>query len=185
MPRQARIRLTHELAALRRWPSVEVPDDFIDIAENRTGYRARRARIHHIEEVLAQVSVDDELTDDAIAGPDMVVTVRYDDSGSTETFILGGHGAGDVDNKIYPLHSPIGRAIAGARPGQQRTLCLPDGPPIAVTLLSAQPAASTGATRYRGQGDTWRRSRGHIAAKPARARNHVASTRSLLGVEVS
>ena len=75
--------------------------------------------------------------------------------------------------------------IAGARPGQQRTLCLPDGPPIAVTLLSAQPAASTGATRYRGQGDTWRRSRGHIAAKPARARNHVASTRSLLGVEVS
>jgi transcription elongation factor GreA len=184
MTRQARIRLTYELAALRRWPSVEVPDDFIDTAENRGGYRARRARIRHIEEVLAQVSVDDELSDDGIAGPDMVLTVRYDDSGSTETFILGGHGAGDEDNKIYPPRSPIGRAIAGARPGEQRTLRLPDGPPIAVTLLSAQPAACTGATRYRGRGDSRRRSPVDIAAKPAHASNH-ASTRSLLAVAVA
>jgi transcription elongation factor GreA len=185
LPRQALIRLTTELADLRRWPSVEVPDDFIDTAENHTGYRARRARIRHIEEVLAQADVDDELSDDGIAGPDMVLTVRYDDSGSTETFILGGYGAGDVDNKIYPLRSPIGRAIAGARPGEHRTLCLPDCPPIAVTLLSAQPATSTGATRYRGRGDSRRRSPADIASKPAHARNHAASTRSLLAVEVA
>jgi transcription elongation GreA/GreB family factor len=152
MPRQALIRLADELADLRRWPSVEVPDDFIDTAENRTGYRARRARIRHLEEVLAQADVDDELSDDGIAGPETVLTVRYDDSGSTETFILGGYGAGDVDNKIYPLRSPIGRAIAGARPGEHRTLCLPDGPPIAVTSLSAQPATSTVATRCRRRG---------------------------------
>jgi transcription elongation GreA/GreB family factor len=185
MTRQARIRLTKELAALRRWPSVEVPDDYIDIAENRSGYRARRARIRHIEEVLAQVSVDDELSDDGIAGPDMVVTVRYEDSGSTETFILGGFGAGDVDNKIYPLRSPIGHAIAGAHPGEHRTVCLPEGPPIAVTLLSAQPAAATRAARCRGRGDSRRGSRVDSASGPAPARNHAASTRSLLTVEVA
>jgi hypothetical protein len=53
-----------------------------------------------------------------------------------------------------------------------------------VTLLRAEPAASTGATTDRGAGDSWRRSRGDIAAKPAHASNH-ASTRSLLAVEVA
>ncbi|WP_156752439.1 hypothetical protein [Mycobacterium sp. ACS1612] len=82
MTRETRIRLTNELATLRRWPSVEVPDDYIDIAESRSGYRARRARIRHIEEVLAQASVDDGLADNGIAGAGMVLTIRYDDSGT-------------------------------------------------------------------------------------------------------
>lgn len=186
MTRQARIRLTNELAALRRWPSVEVPDDYIDIADSRSGCRARGARIRHIEEVLAEVSVDDELSDDGIAGPDMVLTVCYDDSGSTETFIFGGYGADHVDNKIYPLRSPIGRAIAGACPGEHRTLRLPDGPPIAVTLLNAQRTASTDATRYARQGgDSRRISHVDSVSKPAQTSDHAASTSPLLTAEVA
>lgn len=80
------------------------------------------------------------VSDTDVARPGMVLTVRYADTGSTETFILGGYGAGDADNRIYPLRSPLGRAIAGARPGEHRTLRLPDGSPIALTLLSVRPA---------------------------------------------
>ncbi|WP_082949167.1 GreA/GreB family elongation factor [Mycolicibacterium celeriflavum] len=153
MTRQAHTRLNNELAGLRSQPSIEVHDDFMDAAENRIGYRARRARIRQIEDLLAEVSVDAELPDDGIAEPGMICTVRYD-TGASETFLLGGHGAGDDDNKIYPLRSPLGRAVAGARPGEHRTSPLPGGATIAVTLLNAQPTATPASARGRSQSDS-------------------------------
>src|SRR4029079_3689633 len=115
-----------ELAALRGRPGLEVPDDCMDTNEDRDDYRARRSRIGVIEKLLADAIADDNCTDDVTAAPGTVVTVHYD-SDAIETFILGGHGAGDEDNKVYPLRSPVGRAVAGARPGQHRTFtCLED-----------------------------------------------------------
>ncbi|OBJ84328.1 GreA/GreB family elongation factor [Mycobacterium asiaticum] len=70
-----------------------------------------------------------------VAEPGTVLTVRYDRSGRTETFMLGGYGACDTDRKLYPLRSPIGRAIVGARPGDQRQVVLSGSEPIPVTLI--------------------------------------------------
>jgi transcription elongation GreA/GreB family factor len=149
MTRQAYSRLNAELAALRDRPSLEVPDDYMDTDEVRDDYRARRSRIGVIEKLLADAIVDDKSADDVMAAPGAVVTVRHDDTGDTETFVLGGHGAGDYDNTIYPLRSPIGRVVAGARPGQHRTTALPGGRRIAVTLLRVEPAAQSAMAKHR------------------------------------
>lgn len=141
MTRQARIRLKKELVTLRGRPGIEVPDDYMDTGENRDDYRARRSRIGAIESLLTDAIVVDDSADDRIAAPDMAITVYYDDSGHIDTFVLGGYGAGDHDNKIYPLRSPIGRAVAGARPGEHRTCTLPGTAPIAVTVLKVEPAS--------------------------------------------
>jgi transcription elongation factor GreA len=37
------------------------------------------------------------------------------------------------------MQSPLGRAIAGARPGEQRTYSIPSGANLPVTLLKAVP----------------------------------------------
>lgn len=40
---------------------------------------------------------------------------------------------------VYSIQSPLGAAIAGARPGQRRSYRLSNGPALAVTLLDAVP----------------------------------------------
>ena len=69
----------------------------------------------------------------------MVVTIRYDDTGDTDTFLLGVQGAEYADMAAYPVESPLGTAIAGARAGERRTYRMADGSALAVTLLKAIP----------------------------------------------
>ena len=69
----------------------------------------------------------------------MVVTLRYDATGDTDTFLLGVHGAEYADMIVYSVESPLGSAIAGARPGERRTYRLADGSALAVTVLKAVP----------------------------------------------
>ena len=69
----------------------------------------------------------------------MVLTVRYDDTGETEMFLLGVRGAEDAGIDVYTLQSPLGHAIAGARHGEQRTYSVPSGTDLPVTLLKAVP----------------------------------------------
>jgi transcription elongation factor GreA len=69
----------------------------------------------------------------------MVLTVRYDDTGEIETFLLGVRGVEDADIDVYSMQSPLGRAIVGARPGEQRTYSIPSGVNLPVTLLKAVP----------------------------------------------
>ena len=63
----------------------------------------------------------------------------YDDTGEIETFLLGLRGAEDADIDVYSMQSPLGSAIAGARPGEQRTYSIPSGANLPVTLLKAVP----------------------------------------------
>lgn len=141
MSRQHYIRLHNELAALRSQRSIEVPDDLMDYDANLIGpYSARRRRIHEIEELLTNAVVDADAVGDGIAEPGMVLTIRYNDTGETETFLLGRRGApDDAAIKVYSMASPLGRAIAGARPGEQRIYSTPDGTYLLVTLLKAVP----------------------------------------------
>jgi transcription elongation factor GreA len=140
MTRQAHTRLQTELAALRSRPSIEVPDDLMDYDDNLVAkYAARQARIRQIQDLLTNAVVGEDPPDDGIAEPGMVLTVRYDDTGEIETFLLGVRGAEDADIDVYSMQSPLGRAIAGARPGEQRTYSIPSGANLPVTLLKAVP----------------------------------------------
>ncbi|OBK44473.1 GreA/GreB family elongation factor [Mycobacterium sp. 1081908.1] len=121
-------RLLGELTALRSRRSIEVPDDFMDYDANRIArYSARRARIREIEDLLARAIVA-ENTAANTAEPGTIVTIRYEDTGETETFRLGRYGAKDAGIRVYSTLSPLGRAIAGARPGERRVTRFPTAP---------------------------------------------------------
>ena len=101
--------------------------------------RAWQIRIQEIHELLINAVVGEDPPDDGIAEPGMVLTIRYDDTGDTEIFLLGVRGAEYGDMEVYSNQSPLGAAIAGARPGQRRTYTLPSGATLSVTLLKAVP----------------------------------------------
>ena len=141
MTRQDYTRLHNELAALRLRRSIEVPDDFMDYDANLvTGYPARRARIREIQDLLTNAVVGEEAVGGRIAEPGMVLTIRYDATGETETFLLGRRFGEGADVTVYSTLSPLGHAIAGARPGEQRIYSIPNETrPLLVTLLEAVP----------------------------------------------
>ncbi|MGY4650707.1 transcription elongation GreA/GreB family factor [Mycobacterium sp. URHB0021] len=152
MTRRAYIRLQAELAGLRSQPAIEVPDDFMDYDNNVVAaYRARQARIGQIHDLLANAIVGEDPPDDGVAEPGMVLTVRYDDTGDTETFLLGVRGAEDADIEVYSAQSPLGSAIVGARPGEQRTYSIPSKDTVPVTLLDAVPHGLCAHRRFRPQ----------------------------------
>ncbi|OBI28120.1 GreA/GreB family elongation factor [Mycobacterium sp. E2238] len=143
-------RLQDELVALRSQRGVEVPDDTMDYGGTR-GARpaARRQRIREIEDLLAAAAVRGNPAGERIAGPGMVVTIRYDASGETETLLLGRRGAEDADVTVYSMASPLGRCIAGARPGEQRIYAIPHDKGQLVTLLKATPYRDASRSRTR------------------------------------
>jgi transcription elongation GreA/GreB family factor len=111
-----------------------------DADENATAVRrAWETRIQQIHDLLINAVVGEDPPNDGIAEPGMVVTIRYDATGDTDTFLLGVRGAEYADMAVYSIESPLGAAIAGARPGERRTHRLPNGPALAVTLLKAVP----------------------------------------------
>ncbi|RAV15233.1 transcription elongation factor GreAB [Mycolicibacterium sp. GF69] len=131
-------RLQQELATLRELCATAVGDE--DSDENATAVkRARQARIQQIHEMLTNAVVGEDPPDDGIAEPGMVVTVRYDDTGEIETFLLGERSAEHGDIEVYSTGSPLGAAILGARPGEQRSFKLPSGADLSVTMLTAVP----------------------------------------------
>jgi transcription elongation factor GreA len=134
---QAYQRLQQELATLRQLcaAGAGVGND-----ENTAAIqRARRSRIQQIHDLLINAVVGEDPPDDGVAEPGMVITIRYDDTGDTETFLLGVRGAEYGDMEVYSVQSPLGAAIVGARPGQRRTYTSPGGAALTVTLLKAVP----------------------------------------------
>ena len=135
---QAHQRLLRELAALRELLATAIDNGETD--ENAAAVRrARQARIQRIHELLFDAAVGEDPPDDGIAEPGMVVTLRYDDTDDTETFLLGVRGEEYADMDVYSVQSPLGAAILGARCGQRRTYTSPVGATVAVTVLKAVP----------------------------------------------
>ena len=132
MTQQTRDRLEAELVALLAPPA---EDDSADFDEQQ----ARQARIHQIHELLTNAVVGEDPPDDGVAEPGMVCTVRYDDTGETETFLLGVREAEHDDLEVYSTQSPLGTAISGIRRGEQRSYRVPSGATVTVTLLDAVP----------------------------------------------
>jgi transcription elongation factor GreA len=136
---QAHERLHRELNTLRFLFSAGIADD--DTDENAAAVRrAWETRIQQVHDLLINAVVgEDPPNDGSIAEPGMVVTIRYDATGDVDTFLLGVHGAEYADMEVYSIESPLGAAIVGARPGQQRTYSLLSGATLTVTLLKAVP----------------------------------------------
>lgn len=135
---QAYERLHRELATLRELCAAPLADG--DSDENAMALkRAWRERVLQIHDLLINAVVDEDPPDDGIAEPGMVLTIRYDDTGDTETFLLGVRGAEYADIDVYSNQSPLGAAVEGARRGERRAYTLPSGTPLTVTLLDAVP----------------------------------------------
>jgi transcription elongation GreA/GreB family factor len=135
---QAHERLHRELDTLRFLFSAGIDEG--DSDENASAVRrAWEIRIQQIHDLLLTAVVGEDPPNDGIAEPGMVVTIRYDATGDTDTFLLGVHGAEYADMAVYSIESPLGAAIAGARPGERRVYRLTDGSALTVTLLHAVP----------------------------------------------
>ncbi|OBF60874.1 transcription elongation factor GreAB [Mycobacterium sp. 852002-53434_SCH5985345] len=135
---QAYVRLQRELATLRESRGSNAFGE--DADEGATAVQcAWRLRIQRIHDLLVNAVVGEDPPDDGVAEPGMVLTVRYDDTGDVETFLLGARGAEYGDVEVYSVNSPLGAAITGARPGEQRRYVLPSGDGLTVTLLDAVP----------------------------------------------
>ncbi|OBH08924.1 GreA/GreB family elongation factor [Mycobacterium sp. E1747] len=135
---QAYERLQQELSTLRELCAGPADSDEAD--ENAAAVqRAWRLRMQRIQDLLIHAVVGEDPPDDGIAEPGMVLTVRYDDTGDVETFLLGARGAEYGHVEVYSTDSPLGSAIAGARPDERRTYVLPSGVALSVTLLDAVP----------------------------------------------
>ncbi|KOX28789.1 elongation factor GreAB [Saccharothrix sp. NRRL B-16348] len=128
-------RLRTELAELTRTAA----SDESDQDDRATVRRQRQDRVREIQHLLANAVVGEDPPDDGVAEPGMVLTVRYDDAGDTETFLLGARAAEHGDIEVYSPDSPLGTALTGARRGDRRTYRVPDGSTIRVTLLDAVP----------------------------------------------
>jgi transcription elongation factor GreA len=125
-----------------------------DLKENG-GYHAAReeqgkqeGRILQLTKLLREAKVGEAPTTEGTAGPGMVVTVRFGpvdgtDEDDVETFLIGSREeAGTTDFDVYSSASPLGKALTGAKEGEQVSYSTPTGKTLTVTLLSAKPYRS-------------------------------------------
>jgi transcription elongation factor GreA len=117
-----------------------------DLKENG-GYHAAKdeqgkmeARIRQLNQILREAKVGTPPSADAgVAGPGMIVTVRFVDSGDEETFLIGSREEAAVtDVTVYSAQSPLGKALSGAKPGETKRYTAPNGREIALELLDAK-----------------------------------------------
>jgi len=134
----ARVEITQRIAAARAEG---------DLKENG-GYHAAKdeqgkmeARIRQLNQLLREAKVGTPPTADAgVAGPGMVVTVKYAGDDDQETFLIGSREEAAVtDMTVYSAQSPLGVALTGAKPGDSVTYTAPNGRDITVELVTVKP----------------------------------------------
>ena len=133
----ARTEITERIAAARAEG---------DLKENG-GYHAAKdeqgkmeARIRQLTQLLREAKVGSPPAAAAgVAGPGMVVTVRFSD-GDEETFLIGSREEAAVtDVTVYSGQSPLGVALTGAKPGDSVTYTAPNGREITLELVDVKP----------------------------------------------
>jgi transcription elongation factor GreA len=115
-----------------------------DLKENG-GYHAAKdeqgkleARIRQLTQLLRDAKVGDAPTSAGVAGPGMVVEVRYEGDDEPERFLIGSR-EDKADIPVYSANSPLGLALTGSEVGATVTYTLPNGGSMTVELLSAEP----------------------------------------------
>jgi transcription elongation factor GreA len=119
-----------------------------DLRENG-GYHAAReeqgkqeGRILQLQELLRSAKVGEAPVSEGIAGPGMLVEVRFDDDDDLETFLIGSREESETAGvAVYSAASPLGKALTGKQEGETAQYETPAGKTMKVTLVSAKPFA--------------------------------------------
>jgi transcription elongation factor GreA len=117
-----------------------------DLKENG-GYHAAKeeqgkleARIRQLTQLLRDAKVGEAPTEAGVAGPGMVVEVRFAGDSDTERFLIGSREDNTRDDiEVYSAQSPLGLALTGTKIGETVTYTLPNGKDMQVELISATP----------------------------------------------
>src|SRR4051794_28316373 len=117
-----------------------------DLKENG-GYHAAKeeqgkleARIRQLTVLLRDAKVGESPTTSGVAGPGMVVEVRFEGDDTPQRFLIGSREDNTHDHvEVYSAQSPLGLALTGAKIGDTVTYTLPNSKVMKVELLSAQP----------------------------------------------
>jgi transcription elongation factor GreA len=117
-----------------------------DLRENG-GYQAAReeqgrqeGRIAQLQALLREAKVGEAPVSNGVAGPGMLVTVRFDGDDEDETFLIGSREETETAGvTVYSAASPLGQALTGAGEGATVEYETPTGKSIKVTLVSAKP----------------------------------------------
>jgi transcription elongation factor GreA len=117
-----------------------------DLKENG-GYHAAReeqgkqeGRILQLQQLLRTAKVGEAPVSDGVAGPGMVVEVRFDGDEDVETFLIGSREESETAVvEVYSAASPLGKALTGAAEGDTVEYETPNGKTMKVTLVSAKP----------------------------------------------
>jgi transcription elongation factor GreA len=117
-----------------------------DLRENG-GYHAAReeqgkaeGRILQLQALLRSATVGEAPVSNGVAGPGMVVDVRFDGDDDLETFLIGSREESETAGvEVYSAASPLGKALTGAREGDTVEYVTPNEKTIKVTLVSAKP----------------------------------------------
>jgi transcription elongation factor GreA len=117
-----------------------------DLKENG-GYHAAReeqgkqeARIVQLQTLLRSAKVGEPPVSDGVAGPGMIVTVRFDGDDEDERFLIGSREEAETAGvEVYSAASPLGKALTGTREGDTVSYETPNGKTLKVTLVRARP----------------------------------------------
>jgi transcription elongation factor GreA len=117
-----------------------------DLRENG-GYQAAReeqakqeGRILQLENLLRTARVGEAPVSEGVAGPGMVVEVRFDGDDDVERFLIGSREESETAGiDVYSSASPLGKALTGKHEGDTVEYDTPTGKTMKVTLVSARP----------------------------------------------
>ena len=117
-----------------------------DLRENG-GYHAakeeqgkREARIRQLTAMLRSARVGEPPAAAAgVAGPGMVVELRWPGDDEVEKVLLGAREHGIEGVEIYSANSPLGKAVTGRKPGETATYTTPTGKEMTVEIVSVTP----------------------------------------------
>ena len=151
LTQEAYDRLSNELETLianRRALAQEINDrrQEGDLRENG-GYHAAReeqakeeGRIVQLQALLREAKVGEAPVSNGVAGPGMLVTVRFGGDDDEETFLIGSREETETAGvEVYSAASPLGKALTGASEGDTVEYEAPTGKTIKVTLVKARP----------------------------------------------
>ena len=115
-----------------------------DLKENGAYHAARdeqsmnETRIAQLEELLRNCEIGETPEDNGVVSPGMVVTATV--GPRDMTFLLGMREASDdLDIEVYSPEAPLGKAILGAKEGDEVSYSAPNGKKIKVTVKSVSP----------------------------------------------
>jgi transcription elongation factor GreA len=117
-----------------------------DLRENG-GYQAAReeqakeeGRIAQLQALLRDAKVGEAPVSEGVAGPGMLVTVRFEGDDDEETFLIGSREESETAGvEVYSSASPLGQALTGANEGDTVEYETPTGKKIKLTLVRARP----------------------------------------------